>query len=161
MLGREHTGKVSKKFIGKFYFWGITLMSFTCSLFSDKVRCFNQSERALYGNFIVIANIDQQWRSLSVLQIWNIFCSCFVKYLCIATGLLLQLKSWWGPVHKKGNLSGHGRAGKCQEDTKYMFGFPCCASQQGSYLQGSVTQLQTYSFWNVWYSHSEGPRHWH
>ena len=28
-------------------------MSFTCSLFSDKVGCFNQSERALYGNFII------------------------------------------------------------------------------------------------------------
>ena len=28
-------------------------MSFTCSLFSDKVRCFNQSKRALYGNFII------------------------------------------------------------------------------------------------------------
>ena len=27
-------------------------MSFTCTLFSDKVRCFNQSKRALYGNFI-------------------------------------------------------------------------------------------------------------
>ena len=27
-------------------------MSFTCTLFSDKGRCFNQSERALYGNFI-------------------------------------------------------------------------------------------------------------
>ena len=25
MLGREHLGKVSKKFIGNFYFWGITL----------------------------------------------------------------------------------------------------------------------------------------
>ena len=25
MLGREHSGKVSKKFIGNFYFWGITL----------------------------------------------------------------------------------------------------------------------------------------
>ena len=25
MLGREHSGKVSKKFIGKFYFWGINL----------------------------------------------------------------------------------------------------------------------------------------
>ena len=24
-----------------------------CSLFSDKVRCLNQSERTLYGNFIV------------------------------------------------------------------------------------------------------------
>ena len=30
-------------------------MSFTCSLFSDKVRCFNQSERALYGRFIITA----------------------------------------------------------------------------------------------------------
>ena len=29
------------------------VMSFTCSLFSDKVRCFNQSKRALYGNFII------------------------------------------------------------------------------------------------------------
>ena len=28
-------------------------MSFTCTLFSDKGRCFNQSERALYGNFII------------------------------------------------------------------------------------------------------------
>ena len=27
MLGREHSGKVSKKFIGKFYFWGITLIA--------------------------------------------------------------------------------------------------------------------------------------
>ena len=26
MLGGEHSGKVSKKFIGKFYFWGITLI---------------------------------------------------------------------------------------------------------------------------------------
>ena len=25
VLGRKHSGKVSKKFIGKFYFWGITL----------------------------------------------------------------------------------------------------------------------------------------
>ena len=25
VLGREHSGKVSKKFIGNFYFWGITL----------------------------------------------------------------------------------------------------------------------------------------
>ena len=28
-------------------------MSFTCTLFSDKVRCFNQSKRALYGKFII------------------------------------------------------------------------------------------------------------
>ena len=27
MLGRKHSGKVSKKFIGNFYFWGITLIS--------------------------------------------------------------------------------------------------------------------------------------
>ena len=31
-------------------------MSFTCPLYSDKVRCFNQSERALYGNFIIKDN---------------------------------------------------------------------------------------------------------
>ena len=30
-------------------------MSFTCTLFSDKVRCFNQSKRALYENFIIIS----------------------------------------------------------------------------------------------------------
>ena len=30
-----------------------SLISLTLSLFSDKVRCFNQSERALYGNFII------------------------------------------------------------------------------------------------------------
>ena len=28
-------------------------MSFSCTLFSDKVRCFNQSKRALYGHFII------------------------------------------------------------------------------------------------------------
>ena len=28
-----------------------------CSLFSDKVRCFNQSERALYGNVIINIHI--------------------------------------------------------------------------------------------------------
>ena len=28
-------------------------MPFTCSLLSDKVRCFNQSKGALYGNFII------------------------------------------------------------------------------------------------------------
>ena len=28
-------------------------MSFTCPLYSDKVRCFNQSECALYGNLII------------------------------------------------------------------------------------------------------------
>ena len=26
MLGGEHSGKVSKKFIGNFFFWGITLI---------------------------------------------------------------------------------------------------------------------------------------
>ena len=26
VLGREHSGKVSKKFIGNFYFWGITII---------------------------------------------------------------------------------------------------------------------------------------
>ena len=31
-----------------------SLMSFICTLFSDKVRCFNQSKRALYGNFTII-----------------------------------------------------------------------------------------------------------
>ena len=35
-----------------------SLMSCTCTLFSDKVRCFNQSERALYGNFIIKINIS-------------------------------------------------------------------------------------------------------
>ena len=34
-----------------------SLMSFTRSLFSDNTRCFNQSERALYGNFIIIGYI--------------------------------------------------------------------------------------------------------
>ena len=33
-----------------------SLMSFTCTLFSDKGHCFNQSERALYGNFIITIN---------------------------------------------------------------------------------------------------------
>ena len=33
-------------------------MSFTCILFSDKVRCFNQSKRALYGSFIIIMGKD-------------------------------------------------------------------------------------------------------
>ena len=28
-------------------------MSFTCTLFCDKGRCFNQSERGLYGNFVI------------------------------------------------------------------------------------------------------------
>ena len=37
-----------------------SLMSFTCTLFSDKVRCFNQSKRALYGDFIIILNTNQQ-----------------------------------------------------------------------------------------------------
>ena len=32
-------------------------MSFACTLFSDKGRCFNQSERALYGNFIIKRNV--------------------------------------------------------------------------------------------------------
>ena len=31
-----------------------SLMSLTRSLFSDKARCLNQSEHALYGNFIII-----------------------------------------------------------------------------------------------------------
>ena len=33
-----------------------SLIPFTRSLISDKARCFNQSERALYGNFIINAN---------------------------------------------------------------------------------------------------------
>ena len=35
-------------------------MSFTCTLFSDKVRCFNQLERALYGNFIIIDDVIER-----------------------------------------------------------------------------------------------------
>ena len=31
-----------------------SLMSSTRALFSDKARCFSQSEHALYGNFIII-----------------------------------------------------------------------------------------------------------
>ena len=31
-------------------------MSSTPTLFSDKAPCFSQSERALYGNFIIIYN---------------------------------------------------------------------------------------------------------
>ena len=31
-------------------------MSSTCFLISDKARCFSQSERALYGNFIIITD---------------------------------------------------------------------------------------------------------
>ena len=37
-------------------------MSFTCTLFSDKGRCFNQSESALYGNFIIIQFSDSVFR---------------------------------------------------------------------------------------------------
>ena len=40
-----------------------SLMSFTmftCTLFSEKGRCFNQSERALYGNFIIIM-VNWEW----------------------------------------------------------------------------------------------------
>ena len=33
-----------------------SLLSSTRALFSDKARCFSQSERALYGNFIIIRN---------------------------------------------------------------------------------------------------------
>ena len=43
-------------------------MSFTCTLFSDKGRCFNQSERALYGNFIIIDNIFTNNLSQNVLN---------------------------------------------------------------------------------------------
>ena len=33
VLGREHSGKISKKFIGNFNFWGITLIqNFTCNV---------------------------------------------------------------------------------------------------------------------------------
>ena len=38
-------------------------MSPTCAMFSDKVNCFSQSERALYGDIVIkefdlIANTD-------------------------------------------------------------------------------------------------------
>ena len=41
-------------------------MSFTCSLFSDKVRCFNQSKRALYGNFIIKIILKKIEQGLSI-----------------------------------------------------------------------------------------------
>ena len=37
-----------------------SLMSFTCPLYSDKVCCFNQSERALYRNFIINSNMKRK-----------------------------------------------------------------------------------------------------
>ena len=38
-----------------------SLMSLTLSLFSDKVHCFNQLERALYGNFIISNGNRTEW----------------------------------------------------------------------------------------------------
>ena len=37
-------------------------MSSTCSLISDKARCFSQSECALYGNFIITINKEIVFR---------------------------------------------------------------------------------------------------
>ena len=34
-------------------------MSFTCTLFSDKGRCFNESKRALYGNFLAFSRYER------------------------------------------------------------------------------------------------------
>ena len=52
----------SVKFVGKFRSKNLkaSLMSLTLSLFSDKVRCFNQTERALFGNFIIISNTTRR-----------------------------------------------------------------------------------------------------
>ena len=56
-----------------------SLTSFTWSLFSDKVRCFSQSERALYGNFIITRRIF-----------------AFTRALCLGeTLVLLDVVSQW------------------------------------------------------------------
>ena len=45
-------------------------MSFTCTLFSDKVRCFNQSKHALYGNFVIIKS-----RFILAKTNWGVSCT--------------------------------------------------------------------------------------
>ena len=49
MLGREHSGKVWKKFIGNFYFWGITLRILCTFSFTTKkpLACTGQSHKHL------------------------------------------------------------------------------------------------------------------
>ena len=59
-----------------------SLMLFTCSLFSDKVRCFNQSKRALYGNFIITTCIGCPWINEFKKKIVMIF-SKFCGILCV------------------------------------------------------------------------------
>ena len=51
MLGRKHSGKVSKKFIGKFYFWGITSTVIFMAWYDQK-------------NFLVCIKFDKGGNSL-------------------------------------------------------------------------------------------------
>ena len=46
VLGREHSGKVSKKFIGNFYFRGITLISLIMLIWADSFQVASNSKIA-------------------------------------------------------------------------------------------------------------------
>ena len=66
----------------------------TVHLFSDKARCFSQSERALYGTFIIISikcilqykKLESKIRGLNILQEQNGFPQ--LETLCLACGSL-------------------------------------------------------------------------
>ena len=80
MLGREHSGKVWKKFIGNFYFWGITLKDgilafslwsaqfclalFLFSVMTVKVWIFQLSHCSVFEFFESIRLHFQRWRHL-------------------------------------------------------------------------------------------------
>ena len=83
MLGREHSGKVSKKFIGKFYFWGITLKCLATGLdaflssFSTSRRCSrNRSPSRLpvspMYNFLQRVQVIQEMTYAEVQVKWSV-----------------------------------------------------------------------------------------
>ena len=66
VLGREHSGKVSKKFIGNFYFWGITLIRCLCFIPVDFI--YSCRHRLKKSNFILEKN---SLRSIDLLCWWS------------------------------------------------------------------------------------------
>ena len=67
-------GQICQKFRSKNLRANLPLPSSTRSLFSDKARCFSQSECALYGNFIINGFGG---RCLNIIEVCMDFEPCF------------------------------------------------------------------------------------
>ena len=89
MLDREHSEKVSKKFIGNFYFWGITLNAAQkqkSANYSEIITCAFSSADTILKSVHRIPSV--QWRSTKVVSKGKLICKKLINWIKVYLTLL-------------------------------------------------------------------------